>query len=478
MITKIIKSKNIFNLKFKHKSCDLNIQISDNPEEEFKICYRENEDLAIYTSDNTLYIEQKNIKSFLISFFTNSETIELTIPKNRDIFISVLNGDIDLYGTSINHSTTPAQNIKKLEIKQTSGDLYIEKIYTPACIISNISGDIDIKDSFLKNLSINGISSDININDCGINILKASTISGDIYLSVASSYKNIKLNSKSGDIYIKQPFKNIYYELKTFSGDINTDNIIYDEKAPAINASTLSGDIDIAVAKNIEEPIDMENSFENISSTSKTSSIIENEKNSSKIDEKNKILHMLLNNKLSEKEAKNLLESLGYTEEEIHDTFEEYLFIKMENSSKNNKNNNNDNSNNNNNNNYNNNNNNNNNFSSNNNNSDNNSSNINDNNGDNYNDDNSNNSNNNNSSINASRSNNSINDSKSVSNHLNSDNSKNTIENLLNSKEINVLLKKTDKIIDKTVKKSLKEAEKILNSKKIKNIINDLENLY
>lgn len=326
MISKEFVSTNIENIKIKHKTCDLTVTISNSENDSIKVLYEGNSEISFNSSGNSLYIENKDIKSFFISFFNQSENIEITIPKNKNIYISILSGDIQISGQGFNSQSDIKQNVNKLVIKQTSGDLFCKNILCSESIITTTSGDIDCKNCYFNNAQITGVSSDISLDNFGSKILTVSTLSGDIDINLTSTFKNIKLNTKSGDIDIFQPFKELNYKLKAISGDIEVNDIKFNEEKPILTASSLSGDIELNVInKTYTEPTI--NEFKEFSRE-------ENEQKNNlafKIDEKNKVLDMLLNHKIQEKDASDLLKSLGYSENEIHNFFEEYIFLKIKN---------------------------------------------------------------------------------------------------------------------------------------------------
>lgn len=175
-------------------------------------------------------------------------------------------------------------------------------------------------DAKIGKAKIKGISSDLSLKDCSVDEIESKTISKDINYKLLS-FNKIYVDSTSGDISIVCPKTKINCQFNTMSKDISIDGIEIDKTAnlPIMILKTISGDISV---KGEYEKI--EKSF--ISEIKEP--IVSTFEESYKKDEKEKIIQIMLDGKISEKESIELLKGFGFTDLEIDTIFEEYLFRK------------------------------------------------------------------------------------------------------------------------------------------------------
>lgn len=121
----------------------------------------------------------------------------------------------------------------RLDIENSSGDIYVTDLNTEDSEIEATSGDIELK-RITANLEVETSSGDISINNL-TGELKIESTSGD--QQIYNTNGNIETRASSGDITISDFDGEV--ELEATSGDIVIKNGI-----GAISARTSSGDID------------------------------------------------------------------------------------------------------------------------------------------------------------------------------------------------------------------------------------------
>lgn len=321
MEVKKINSSNIDSFSIQLYSADLIIEQTDTKNIEIESDAILDQDYEIIEKSNSIEVVEKK-RSFLnFSFFNNEKTFNIKIPESISLFISIASGDLKILNKISNEADKKYFKTKTMDIKLTSGDFSAENLSTAIFIFSATSSDLSIEKSILGKTKIKGISSDLYFNNCMVDELEAKTISGDLSLKLLS-FNKIEADLKSGDISIVCPKTKINGQFNTLSGDVDIDGIEIDKNisSPFLILKTLSGDIYVnGKYEDLKRPV-----FTEISEPIKSAF-----EESSKKDEREKFIQLLYDEKISEKEAAELLKGFGFSEDEIDSIFEEYLFRKI-----------------------------------------------------------------------------------------------------------------------------------------------------
>ncbi len=315
----VLNSNNIDSLSILLYSADLHIQQYNGNKITIETDAILDRDFEIIEKNKKLEIFEKKRSFINYSFFNNSKEFEILVPESISLFISIASGVLGIENIRLkknNEITT-----KTIDIKLTSGDFSAENLSASVFIFSSTSSNMTIRNSKLVKTKIKGISSDIYIKDCFVDEIELKSISGDIDLEFLS-FNKIIADLKSGDINIICPKTKINGQFNSLSGDVDIDGIEIDKSinTPFISLNTLSGDISIKgkFAQN-----------ENIFPSSFQQPIKSVFEESSKKDEKEKFIQLLLEGKILEKDAVELLKGFGFSDSEIDAIFEEYLFRKI-----------------------------------------------------------------------------------------------------------------------------------------------------
>ncbi|MCR4422741.1 MAG: DUF4097 domain-containing protein [Spirochaetales bacterium] len=321
MEIKKINSSNLKSFSFQLSSADLYIEQSDANSIEIETDAILDQDYEIIEKSDSIEIIEKRRNFLNFSFFNYSKYFKLVIPESISLFISIASGDLKIINKVSKEDNKSYFKTKTIDVKLTSGDLSIENISTAIFIFSSTSSDISIENSKLGKTKIKGISSDLYLNNCMVDEIEAKTISGDVTLKLLN-FNKIEADLKSGDISIICPKTKINGSFNTLSGDVELNGIEIDKSisTPYLYLKTLSGDISVNGKYEVSiNPVPSQNN-EPIKSAFEESS---------KKDEREKFIQLLVDGKISEKEAAELLKGFGFNEDEIDSIFEEYLFRKI-----------------------------------------------------------------------------------------------------------------------------------------------------
>jgi len=211
-------------------SSDVNILNTDEDSIRVVIYGRDNKNISVTTDVNQLKIDIDNRNVCIGICFSMNDRVDVYVPNNY-------------------------QN--ELNIKTTSGDINVGSYKANNFIIKSISGDIivdasrnlkanstsgNIKVGTANNPSLSSISGDIRIKNA-TNSLKLKTTSGNVKLGTVYLTKNSTISSISGDITIEK-INEVYIDASTLSGDI--DIFSNSRKADIVlKIKTTSGDIEI-----------------------------------------------------------------------------------------------------------------------------------------------------------------------------------------------------------------------------------------
>ncbi|GEM_PF-1869151 len=320
-------STNIESFSFQLSSADLHIEQYDGSSIVIETDAILNKDFEILQKPDKIELIEKK-RSFINYSFFNAKNFNIKIPVSISLFISIASGDLFIENKSSKYEVNKYNSnlnadiiTSTIDVRLTSGDFSAQSLSTKVFIFSSTSSDLILNNSKLGKTKIKGISSDISLKNCYIDEIDLKTISGDMYLELLS-FNKIMADLKSGDIKIICPKTKVNGEFNTLSGDINIDGVEIDKSVsvPNITARTLSGDIYIKGKFTASEKVFSYSSIQPIKSAFEESS---------KKDEREKFIQLLLDGKIAEKDAVELLKNFGFTDSEIDSIFEEYLFRKI-----------------------------------------------------------------------------------------------------------------------------------------------------
>jgi hypothetical protein len=314
---------------------------------------------TVWNSDNESVIVYINYEKgdFLSKFFSFSRTFH-EMPVNLYINEEVSDLKLDLSAADLNIILN-STNVNVLSIKTSAGDLdikgspnskYIEdflidtkagdvKINLEGTIIDEFilksaAGDFDILNIKVVNGEFNFASGDLLIENSEIDDLSIRMASGDISIK-KSLITNARIKTASGDILVDSLSKDFYCEIDSASADIelivqgkdeinvvgaikrfsssiksNVDLIQKSEvsstpKGRILKVNVMSGDITIRGIELKEDP-EKEGQYE--AGTPRGDELL--------TAEEKKILELLKEEKISRSFAIELLEELGYSQEE------------------------------------------------------------------------------------------------------------------------------------------------------------------
>lgn len=317
-----IKKLNAFDLEsfsIQLYSADIDIEQSDSTNIEIETDALIDQDYEIIQKQKNIELNEKK-KSFInFGIFSSTKYFKIKVPVRLSLYISLSSGDLNIVNkVNKKNDNKDYFDTKTIDIRLISGDFSAENISSSIFIFSSTSSDFSMSDSKIGKSRIKGISSDIYLKDCYVDEIEAKSISGDINFNLLN-FNKISADLKSGDINIICPKSKINVNVKTLSGDIDIEGIEVDKNIPIpyISLYTLSGDItikgkydksEIKIISDSPQPI--VSAFEDYT----------------KKDEKEKFIQLLLDGKIAEKDAVELLKGFGFSDSEIDSIFEEYLF--------------------------------------------------------------------------------------------------------------------------------------------------------
>lgn len=322
MINKKYDATSINSFSLQMFSSDVNIIQTDQNQIVIDTNAIEDEDYEIITSERSIEIKQKRRGFSSFNFFNSTKDFTIYLPYSLSISISIASGDLSIHRDKNKESGPDNTKVTpSLDIKLTSGDFELRKVICSTLLLSSTSSDISIENCSFSKVKFKVISSDIDIDQTNLKEIEIQSISGDVSMELLS-FNKIIADLKSGDVNIRCPKMEVQGKLKTLSGDIDVNGVKFsqDSSLPLINISTLSGDIDID--GKFAEPL-------NVIIPENDEVIKSKFENSIKKEDKEKFLQLMLSKKIEEKDATELLKSYGFSEEEIDEIYEEYLFRKM-----------------------------------------------------------------------------------------------------------------------------------------------------
>lgn len=165
---------------------------------------------------------KKDVEDYEPKVKVHGDTLDVSFISNRSISIS-------LFG-----ATFPGVRVLRAKVG-------IPKLLSSA--IETTSGDILVENATLKNLEITSVSGDLRISAGNFEKIYLKSTSGDVdVLQTSSSIDNVEVQTVSGDVQIKDvDFSKSYF--KTVSGDVKVIHANADMKS--LEVKTISGDTEI-----------------------------------------------------------------------------------------------------------------------------------------------------------------------------------------------------------------------------------------
>jgi DUF4097 and DUF4098 domain-containing protein YvlB len=153
---------------------------------------------------------------------------EVTIPKSARVVAKGVSGDVSINGgsdvdaQSVSGDVQVANATGRVGIQNVSGDASAQRIgggvkgstVSGELTLSDVDGDVDA----------NTVSGDIILDGVRSSFVRSSTTSGDVHFAGPLDPKgSYEFNSHSGDIEIEIPGGGASLDVRTFSGDVDSD---------------------------------------------------------------------------------------------------------------------------------------------------------------------------------------------------------------------------------------------------------------
>ncbi|HEU4584760.1 MAG TPA: DUF4097 family beta strand repeat-containing protein [Gemmatimonadaceae bacterium] len=153
---------------------------------------------------------------------------EVTIPKSARVVAKGVSGDVSINGgsdvdaQSVSGDVQVANATGRVEIQSVSGDASAQRVgggvkgstVSGELTLSDVNGDVDA----------NTVSGDITLDGVRSSFVRSNTTSGDVHFAGTLDPKgSYEFNSHSGDIEIAVPGGGASLDVRTFSGDVDSD---------------------------------------------------------------------------------------------------------------------------------------------------------------------------------------------------------------------------------------------------------------
>ncbi len=297
-------------------------------------------DLKIVPSDTSkISIEvelsgfKKDVEDYEPKVKVHGDTLDVSFISNRSISISLFGATFP--GVKVLRAKVGVPKLLSSTIETTSGDILVDNATLRKLKITSVSGDLRISSGEFKNVLLKSTSGDIDVlqTSSQIDDVEMQTISGDIQVKEVD-FSKAYFKTVSGDvkvIHVNADMKSL--EVKTISGDTE---ILYSSR-PSIHVefSTVSGNIQ---ADGRKLPLKMHNGSFDIGKNPRSILKIKSVSGDSKIDfgkgekidfpkenpdENERIFKEILESKrATPDEVRELMITLGYSQEEVENFFE------------------------------------------------------------------------------------------------------------------------------------------------------------
>lgn len=275
-------------------------------------------DIDIKYGNENIFEYEDFPENIEIENYVENEKWYLNVKQKSDSFIS------KIVGFSFNFSSGGYGKLKinsdilNISINNVNGDVSLNKTTLNNFYVKSISGDVGIYNSKIKFLEFQTTSGDLKITNSPIYNFNIKTISGDCELDyLAENFKEAKIKTVSGDIdlYIAGKQEVFINKNTSPSGDIHTNLSLKFEHSTErfINFKSVSGDLTIKEKK-----------------IAQNNDVVFEENEKTKIHnlltpEEQKILELYNAGKINKEFAIELLENIGYTQNDAESFLNEYI---------------------------------------------------------------------------------------------------------------------------------------------------------
>ncbi|MCX8057957.1 MAG: DUF4097 domain-containing protein, partial [Spirochaetes bacterium] len=271
-------------------------------------------------------VEKIKINLFSFNYVNKKNNLYVTLPQNISITVNSNGGDI-----IVNRDDKIKVDLKSIKINTKAGDIKLKSLNSSTSKIKNAAGDIIINELSSYELEVFNLAGDTKMENVFFSKCDVSNLAGDLSIDIMNEdFKSILINCNAGSIKVGVPLSKLNYSTRALAGSVSFEGINYDSNSPRLEAKCLAGDIIVSYkrnenSKNIRDINLDELKVGNNNINKNNDENLGKEKDKEK--DKEKVLSLLLQNKIKENEAKEILESLGFSKEEIDNFFEEYLFL-------------------------------------------------------------------------------------------------------------------------------------------------------
>ena len=180
-----------------------------------------------------------------IDIRTHSGDVNLAGVRSANLIVHAASGDISAHSLTLSG---------RLRLESASGDIELRASESGALSIATASGDIEVDRCRAASAAIRAASGDVRLDELETDPeLVLETASGDVEMARCIA-RQTRLNTASGDVELRLEPLPCGYDIaaNTVSGDVHFDDgcrAASDESQPKIAIRTVSGDIDVMLAR-------------------------------------------------------------------------------------------------------------------------------------------------------------------------------------------------------------------------------------
>ena len=124
-----------------------------------------------------------------------------------------------------------------------SGSLRASQIGAMTLSMRTVTGSLSAADIRADSLSMRTVSGGILLERAAARRLKSTTVGADVTLDLEETPEHVDINSVSGDTTLSVPADALAVSLRAVTGKLRTAGITRTEDAPAVTATSVSGDL-------------------------------------------------------------------------------------------------------------------------------------------------------------------------------------------------------------------------------------------
>lgn len=216
------------------------------------------EKIKIESSSADIKVIEENREDILVRFDTRENGAYLRTKKGETTYIEIVSPMNGFRVGNQNKLTVyvPESYEGDVDIENSSGDVWMEKLNVEELAVEVSSGDIELKEIENKKMKLEVKSGDIQVVEAKTTSLEIDTTSGDVHIDKFMG--EIMGNTTSGDVEISYAKEMNNLQYATTSGDIKVNY----GKVPIdgiFEMSVISGDMDMNVTMNTVEKQDEKN---------------------------------------------------------------------------------------------------------------------------------------------------------------------------------------------------------------------------